>query len=80
MGVDELQGLVRGWAREHRSYWRKAACVPGAEIGLVTGALGRLEALSLVRRDTAGVRPLPALARYAVAEPTLVGLTAPEAR
>lgn len=78
--LDELHGLVRGWSREHRSYWRKAACVPGAELGLVASALGRLEALSLVRCDPAGVRPLPALARYAVVEPTLVGMTGEDSR
>jgi len=72
VAVSELQRLVRGWAREHRSYWRKAARVAGAEVGLVAGALDRLEALHLVRRDATGVFALPALARYAVAEPTLL--------
>lgn len=69
----ELERLVRGWAREHRSYWRKAASAPGAEVALVVDAVRRLEALALVRRTEGGVRPLPALARYAVAEPTLLG-------
>lgn len=70
---DELRGLVRRLAREHRVWWRKDACAAGAESGLVATALERLEALHLIHRVAGGVRPLPALARYAVAEPTLLG-------
>jgi uncharacterized protein (TIGR02678 family) len=73
VSLDYLHRLVRRLARDHRAYWRKDACTPGAEIGLVAVALERLEALRLVSREPAGVRPLPALARYAVAAPTLVG-------
>lgn len=70
--LSELERLTRGWAREHRAYWRKAAGAPGAEVELVADAVRRLEALSLVRRVDGGVRPLPALARYAVDAPTLL--------
>jgi uncharacterized protein (TIGR02678 family) len=70
---DELRGLVRRLARAHRVWWRKDACAAGAESGLVATALERLEALHLIRREAGRVRPLPALARYAVAEPTLLG-------
>jgi uncharacterized protein (TIGR02678 family) len=70
---DELRRLVRRLAREHRVWWRKDACAAGAESGLVATALERLEALHLIRRKAGGVRPLPALARYAVDEPTLLG-------
>jgi uncharacterized protein (TIGR02678 family) len=70
---DELRRLVRRLAREHRVWWRKDACAAGAESGLVATALERLEALHLIRREAGGVRPLPALARYAVDEPTLLG-------
>jgi len=71
--VDDLQALVRRLARQHRSYWRKDAGAPGAEVALVASALERLEALQLVAREPGTVRALPALARYAVAEPTLIG-------
>ena len=70
---DELRRLVRRLAREHRVWWRKDACAVGAESGLVVTALERLEALDLIRREAGRVRPLPALARYAVDEPTLLG-------
>ena len=38
---------------------------------LTDNALARLEALRLVRRTDAAVQPRPALARYALAEPTI---------
>ena len=70
---EELHRLVRRLAREHRAYWRRDAGDPGAEVALTDGALERLEALQLVCREPGGVRPLPALARYALAAPTLPG-------
>ncbi len=69
---DELCRLVRSLAEEHKSYWRRAAQEPGAEALLVDTALERLTALRLVRRGPAGVTPLPALARYALADPTIM--------
>lgn len=69
----ELHRLVRRLAREHRAYWRRNAGDPGAEMGLTDASLERLEALQLVRREPGAVRPLPALARYALAAPTLPG-------
>jgi uncharacterized protein (TIGR02678 family) len=71
--AEDLHELVRRLATEHRSYWRKDAQSPGAETGLLAGALERLEALRLIAREPGGVRALPALARYAIAEPTLIG-------
>lgn len=67
----ELCRLVRGWAEEHKSYWRRSAQEPGAEALLVETALERLRALTLVRCDSTGVTPLPALARYALAAPKI---------
>jgi uncharacterized protein (TIGR02678 family) len=69
----ELQQLVCRLAEEHRAFWRRGAREPGAEIGLLDTALQRLVALRLIRRGPDGVRPLPALARYAVAAPTIAG-------
>ena len=68
--VSELHTLVRRLANEHQAYWRRSTRDPGAEIGLVEHALERLSALRLIRR-TADVHPLPALARFGLATPTL---------
>jgi uncharacterized protein (TIGR02678 family) len=70
---DELRRLLHRLAREHRAFWRRDAIQPGAEDGLLAGAIERLEALRLVLREAGGVRPLPALGRYALAEPTIAG-------
>ncbi len=68
---DGLCRLVRGLAEEHKAYWRRGAQEPGAEALLVEAALERLAALRLVRRGPNGVAALPALARYALAAPTI---------
>jgi uncharacterized protein (TIGR02678 family) len=68
---EELHRLVRGLAEEHRAYWRRSSREPGAEVALVDTALDRLVALRLIRRERDGVRPLPALARYALGAPTI---------
>jgi uncharacterized protein (TIGR02678 family) len=67
----ELHVLVRRLADEHRGYWRHGTREPGAEVALVTKALDRLEALRLIRREPDGVHPLPAIARFGLAAPTL---------
>jgi uncharacterized protein (TIGR02678 family) len=73
VGVAELHSHVAALARQHRTHWRKGATEPGAERDLTAGALRRLAALGLIRRDGHGVIPLPALARYGYAEPTFTG-------
>ncbi|MGA2929846.1 MAG: TIGR02678 family protein [Solirubrobacteraceae bacterium] len=67
----ELHALVRRLAHEHRAYWRRSTRDPGAEVGLVEHALDRLAALRLIRRAGDAVHPLPALARFGLAAPTL---------
>lgn len=69
--ISALHDRVRILAQEHRSYWRRNATEPGAESELVEQALTRLVALRLVHRDHDQVRARPALARYALAEPTI---------
>jgi uncharacterized protein (TIGR02678 family) len=69
--VGELHGHVQELAVRHRSYWRRNATDPGAEAELTAVALSRLEALRLVRRHAGEVTGRPALARYAVAAPTI---------
>jgi len=71
--LDELHQFVRLQATAHRSYWRRDAAEPGAEIELTQRALTRLAALRLVTQEEGQVRGLPALARYTLAEPTITG-------
>ena len=71
--VAELHQHVAALARQHKPHWRKGAADPGAERELTAGALRRLSALSLIGRDGDQVTPLPALARYGYAEPTITG-------
>lgn len=72
--VSVLQLHTRGLAQEHRSYWRKHATDPGAEVDLVATALDALRALKLITVEPADdplVIARPAIARYALAEPTI---------
>jgi TIGR02678 family protein len=71
--LDELREHVAAMAAAHRSYWRSNAAKPGAEVELTEHALRRLRALGLIRRDGEHVLARPALARYAVGEPTIQG-------
>ncbi|MCW2888827.1 MAG: hypothetical protein JWL58_5689 [Streptosporangiaceae bacterium] len=73
VGLDELHRHVAAMAQRHKSYWRKAAIEPGAERELTAQALHRLAALGLIRHDHDGVHALPAVARYAYTEPTIIG-------
>jgi uncharacterized protein (TIGR02678 family) len=69
--VEELHDFVRRQADEHRSYWRRDAGQPGAEIELTATAVDRLQALRLVRRAGDSVTAMPALSRFSMAEPTI---------
>jgi len=61
-------------ARLHRPHWRKGVTDPGAaERELTAGAMRRLSALNLLQRDGETVTPLPALARFGYADPTITG-------
>lgn len=58
----------------HGRYWRKAAREPGSEESLAEAALRRLAELCLIRVDDEGaIRPLPAVARYALMAPQIMG-------
>lgn len=67
----ELHDYLRRQAAEHRTYWRRGVTEAGAEVELCASALTRLAALRLVELDHDRVRALPALARYALAAPTI---------
>jgi uncharacterized protein (TIGR02678 family) len=75
VAVGEIHEHIRAQAHEHRQYWRRSACEPGAETELTATALDRLTALGLVGVDGTLVTARPALARYAVAEPTVAEST-----
>jgi len=62
---------VRQAAAEHASFWRKGVTEPGAEAELLAIALEKLLALRLVELDKETVRSRPAIARFALAEPTI---------
>lgn len=69
--LGELHAFVRQAAAEHKGYWRKGVTEPGAETELVATALEKLTALRLVTLDGPGVRSRPAIARFALDQPTL---------
>lgn len=68
---DELLAFVRQAAVQHASFWRKGVTEPGAEAELLDLALDKLFALRLVEPRPGVVRPLPAIARYALDQPTI---------
>ncbi|MBO2456374.1 TIGR02678 family protein [Actinomadura violacea] len=70
-GRDELVAFVGDAAVRHRSYWRKGVTEPGAAEELLSVALEKLAALRLVEVSPGRVRARPAIARFAVEEPTV---------
>jgi uncharacterized protein (TIGR02678 family) len=70
---EQLHAFVRNAAAEHTSYWRKGVTEPGAEIELLATALEKLAALRMVMVDAGAgvVRSRPAIARFALDEPTI---------
>lgn len=71
--IAELQAQTASLVTEHGVHWRQAAREPGAEVALCTQAIEKLRALDLVRVQGNLVAPRPALARFAVDEPRLMG-------
>ncbi len=69
--LSDVHAYLREQGAEHATFWRKNAAAGGAEVELAATAVSRLEALRLVERVGDRVRPLPALARYAVGAPTI---------
>jgi uncharacterized protein (TIGR02678 family) len=69
--LDDLRAFVRRAAGEHKAYWRKGVTEPGAETDLLATALEKLSALRLVAVEPPVVRSRPAIARFALDEPTI---------
>jgi uncharacterized protein (TIGR02678 family) len=68
---DAVAAFVRGATERFGPFWRKSAREPGAERELAQTALDRLHKLQLIVRDADHVRPLPAIARFALGEAEL---------
>ena len=67
----DVVGFLRDAKARYGRYWRKSAREPGGENELAAIALAGLEKLRLIARDGAAVRPLPALARFALGDPEM---------
>jgi uncharacterized protein (TIGR02678 family) len=62
----ELENYLTELMSQYRSYWRKDATQPGAEVTLVGQTLRRLAGLKLILWTDNGAVPRPAIARYAL--------------
>lgn len=71
VGMTALQIKMQEWIEVHKKHWRKSAREPGGEVELLRHAVDCLVALRLAERTADGVRPLPALGRFALAALTL---------
>ena len=69
--TDEVAAFIAGARQRFGKFWRKSAREAGSEHELAAIALERLRRLQLLHLDGARVRPLPALARFAVGEAEL---------
>lgn len=69
--TDEVAAFIAGARQRFGKFWRKSARETGSEHELAAIALDRLQRLQLLERDATEVRPLPALARFAVGEAEL---------
>jgi uncharacterized protein (TIGR02678 family) len=66
--TNDIADFLREAKSRYGRYWRKSARQAGAERELAGVAIERLEKLQLIVRDGDAVRPLPALARFALGE------------
>ena len=65
---DAVAAFVRGATERYGRFWRKSAREPGAERELAQTALERLQKLELIMCDANRIRPLPAIARFALGD------------
>ena len=71
MRDSDIAEYLRSARETYGRYWRKSAREPGSERELAEIALVRLQQLHLVVRSAGSVRPLPALARFALGDAEL---------
>jgi uncharacterized protein (TIGR02678 family) len=69
--LDSLHQQMRRWIDEYRRYWKKTVHEKGAEVELCNQALQRLQALRLVEIDGRQVKPMPAIGRHVLGEPSV---------
>lgn len=65
---EAIAAFLRNAVDQYGRYWRKSAREPGAEKELADIALDRLHKLQLIARQDGQIRPLPAIARFALGE------------
>lgn len=71
--VDDVVAEVERLIPQHRSRWRKDVAEPGAASQLALFALERLRSLRLIRQDGPTIQSLPAIARFKVGDPIVIG-------
>lgn len=71
--LDDLAAVTGELVTIHGHHWSKAAREPGAEHRLAAQAVAKLAGLGLVRVTQDGVEARPALARFRVGDPRLLG-------
>ncbi|HYZ63972.1 MAG TPA: TIGR02678 family protein [Acetobacteraceae bacterium] len=64
----DIADFLRAARGDFGHYWRRSAREPGTEHELAAIAIERLEKLRLLERNSDGIRPRPALARFALGE------------
>lgn len=67
-GAAALREHVAQLIELHRKHWRKDVTEPGADRLLMESTIDRLVALRLVRRISDSIKPLPAIARFALGD------------
>ncbi|MEX2503917.1 MAG: TIGR02678 family protein [Egicoccus sp.] len=67
----EVEACVADRIAEHAAHWRRDVRDPGAEVRLAAEVLDRLAAVGLVHPVAGGIMPRAAIARYAVAAPSV---------
>jgi uncharacterized protein (TIGR02678 family) len=67
---EALRQQTARFIRQHRHHWRREVAEKGAEGPLAELVAGRMVALRLVERRPDGLRPLPALGRFALRSTT----------
>lgn len=72
VAVVEIVARLAEAQKQYGRYWRKAAREPGAVHQLADIAIAQLQRLDLAVRDGEAVRPLPAIARFAIGEADIV--------
>lgn len=66
LSLDQVIDRTARFIREHEKHWRKDVSEPGAEKILTEKVLERLSGLNLIRRTSHGIKPRPAIGRYAL--------------